>query len=305
MINLEWLRTFREVYKTKSLSQAADRLMISQPTVSQQISALESRVGKKLFERKSKGVIETDMGRILNTMISGSIEELEGVEEKMVKKDSKFKDIISIGVSPHLYKSVLCDTTSQLGDYVHLSFGVKNDLIKKVEAGDLKYAIVHEEVNTFDTTCHYLGPQRIVLVGTNDINFSELEVLYQKDKKQAEKWLVNHKWYAHDYNSNFIKIFWLNLFDKKRPAIVPNYVIPNEHEVLHQQSSGSGLSVAFDNVAAHFIKEGWLKTCILKETQCRELYLVANKKRASKEQVKSLLEKLRFDPKFLSSSISI
>ena len=56
--------------------------MISQPTVSQQISNLESRLGQKLFNRKSKGVIETDFGRMLNTMLSGAMETLEEVAEQ-------------------------------------------------------------------------------------------------------------------------------------------------------------------------------------------------------------------------------
>lgn len=82
--------------------------MISQPTVSQQISNLESRVGQKLFIRKSKGVIETDLGRMLNTMISSSIESLEDAELSITQKDSKLKGIISIGISEHMYKTILC-----------------------------------------------------------------------------------------------------------------------------------------------------------------------------------------------------
>ncbi len=293
MINLEWLRTFREVYKTKSLSQAAERLMISQPTVSQQIAALESRVGKKLFMRKSKGVIETDMGRILNTMISGSMEQLEGVEEKMVKKDAKFKNIMSIGVSPHLYKTMLCNTTATLGEYVHISFGVNKDLIKQVESGDLMYGIVHENVNTFDTRCYHICPQNVSLIGTMDIDFSELKELYLTDPSKAEKWLENHKWYAHDLSSSFIKGLWLVYFDKKRPSIIPNFVIPNEHEVLYQQSSGSGLSVAFDNVAQHFINQGTLQSVSLRPFKYRDLYLLANKKKENPEQTKHLLDTLK------------
>ena len=91
MINFEWLRTFRTVYKTKSLSKAAELLRISQPTVSQQISTLEAHIGQKLFFRKSKGVIETDEGRILNTLVSGSIEVLEGIENLITKQDSKIR----------------------------------------------------------------------------------------------------------------------------------------------------------------------------------------------------------------------
>ena len=153
MINLEWLRTFRAVYTSKSLSRASELLMISQPTVSQQISNLESRVGQKLFIRKSKGVVETDFGRMLNTMIAGAIESLEGVESTITKKDSLLKNIISIGISSHLYKTILCQKVLELGDHVHIKFGNKEALIKDVEEGRLLYAIVPGEINTFDTRC--------------------------------------------------------------------------------------------------------------------------------------------------------
>ena len=293
MINLEWLRTFRAVYITKSLSQAAEQLMISQPTVSQQISALESRIGKKLFERKSKGVVETDMGRILNTMISGSIEELETVEEKVVKRNSDFKNILTIGISPHLYKSVLCTTMPTLNEYVHISFNKKDELIRQVESGQLHYAVVPEQIDRFDAFCYPIMPQNVVLVGTNDIDFSQLKDIYKTDKPAAEKWLKSFKWFSHDHNSSFIKYYWLKMFDKKRPGIVPNYVVPNEHEVLFQQSRNSGLSVAFDSVVKTFVKEGFLQVCELKKATYRELYLIANKKKTNENTTTNLLSVLR------------
>ena len=196
MINLEWLRTFRAVYKTKSLSKAAEDLMVSQPTFSQQLSALEARMGKKLFKRKSKGVIETDVGRMLNTMISGSIEMLEGVEQKIIKTDSDLKNIITIGISPHLYKTTLCSRILELGDYVHIKFGSKQELIRDVEEGVLKYAVVPDNINTFDTLSYSLSDQKIVLVGTPDIDFSALEKKYKLSLKEAENWLAEYKWYA-------------------------------------------------------------------------------------------------------------
>ncbi|MDW3211255.1 MAG: LysR family transcriptional regulator [Reichenbachiella sp.] len=293
MINLEWLRTFRAVYKTKSLSKAADMLMVSQPTVSQQISALESRMGKKLFERKSKGVIETDVGQMLNTMISGSIEALEGVEHKIIKPDSNLKNILTIGVSPHLYKTTFCQNILSLGEYVHLTFGTKQELIREVEEGNLLYAIVPEKQNTYDTYCYHLIDQNIILVGTPDVDFNELEKHYKKSHQMAQDWLAQHNWYAHDHNSSFIKIYWLNVFDKKRPAIVPNYVIPNEFEALYQQTRGAGLSIAFDNVAQHFVSEGTLQTCELKKVHYRDLYLIANKKKSKSSETEKLLQILR------------
>lgn len=293
MINLEWLRTFRAVYKTKSLSKAAEMLMVSQPTVSQQISALESRMGKKLFERKSKGVIETDVGRMLNTMISGSIEALEGVEHNIIKTDSDLKNILTIGVSPHTYKTSLCPRVLDLGEYVHIKFGKKQDLIRDVEEGNLLYALIPGEHSAFDTYSHHLTPQKLVLVGTQDINFSELKKIYKDSHQEAQEWMARHKWYAHDNNSNFIKIYWLNVFDKKRPAIVPNYIIPNEFEVLHQQTLGSGLSIAFDTNVEHFVSANSLQTCKLKEVSYRDLSLIANKKKTKPEMTEKILNLLK------------
>lgn len=295
MLNLEWLRTFRAVYKTKSLSQASELLMISQPTVSQHLAALEGRMGKKLFERKSKGVQETDMGRILNTMISGSLESLEEVEHVIVKKDAQLKNILSIGISQHLYKSTLCNTMSHMGEYVHVKFGKKDELIAQVERGELLYAVIHERIERFDLYCHQLRPQHVVLTATNDLNLGELETLYQTDKSLAEKWLSNQRWYAHDHNSSFIKLYWLHVFDKKRPSIIPNYVIPNEYEVLYQQSNGSGLSIAFDNIASYFEEQGLLQTLTLQKINYRELCLIANKKKTDPQVTDKLVRTLGKD----------
>ena len=54
MVNLEWYRTFKAVYQTGSLTAASKALFISQPNVSQHLSALEAHVGKQLFERKPR-----------------------------------------------------------------------------------------------------------------------------------------------------------------------------------------------------------------------------------------------------------
>ncbi|GBD90049.1 HTH-type transcriptional activator AllS [bacterium BMS3Abin04] len=289
MINLEWLRTFRTVYKTKSLSKAAELLRISQPTVSQQISTLEAHIGQKLFIRKSKGVIETDEGRILNTRIAGSIEELEGVEKLITQDDSKIRTIITIGISEHLYKTVLCRQIMKISEYVHIKFGQKQQLIKDVENGTLLYAIVPDCINRFDLLCFPLYKQKIVLVGTTDINFKEFENLYAVNTVQAEKWLNKYKWYAHDSAAGFIKLYWLNIFNKKRPNIIPNYIIPNEYEVLFQLSHGKGLTIALDTNVAPFIKDGTLQSCEIEEIILRELVLIANKNKTNKETTKRII----------------
>ena len=105
MINLEWLRTFRTVYKTKSLSRASELLNISQPTVSQHINSLEHYIGQQLFTRKSKGVIETDEGKVVNTLISGSIESLEEAKADGVTVYEVDKRLFAEKVKP-MYEAI-------------------------------------------------------------------------------------------------------------------------------------------------------------------------------------------------------
>jgi DNA-binding transcriptional LysR family regulator len=59
------LRSFLAVAQTLSFTQAADRLRLSQPTVSQHVRRLEEAVGRLLFERDTRVVTLTDDGEAM------------------------------------------------------------------------------------------------------------------------------------------------------------------------------------------------------------------------------------------------
>ncbi|MFV0559794.1 MAG: LysR family transcriptional regulator [Enterococcus sp.] len=54
---IEWIKTFLLVYETRNFSTTAQKLYISQPTVSLQIKKLESMLGIQLFHRNGKQTI--------------------------------------------------------------------------------------------------------------------------------------------------------------------------------------------------------------------------------------------------------
>jgi DNA-binding transcriptional LysR family regulator len=56
------LRTFLAVADTRSFTNAAKRLGISQPTVSQQVRKLEQAAGRQLIARDTRDVRLTDNG---------------------------------------------------------------------------------------------------------------------------------------------------------------------------------------------------------------------------------------------------
>lgn len=64
MENLDWnhLRAFLETAETGSLSAAARKLGLTQPTLSRQVSAIEQALGVTLFERGAQAMVPTAAG---------------------------------------------------------------------------------------------------------------------------------------------------------------------------------------------------------------------------------------------------
>ena len=83
MTNLEYYRVFYYVARCGSLTQAADKLSISQPAVSQSLHQLESTLGTRLFTRTSRGVKLTKEGELLASYVSRGLEQIELGEKKL------------------------------------------------------------------------------------------------------------------------------------------------------------------------------------------------------------------------------
>lgn len=63
-LNLHHLRLFRAVASDGTLTGAARRLNLSQSALSTQLKALEASLGHDLFERRGRGLVLTEAGRI-------------------------------------------------------------------------------------------------------------------------------------------------------------------------------------------------------------------------------------------------
>ncbi len=64
MLNLHHLRLFRAVATEGTLTGAAQRLNLSQSALSTQLRALEEALGHALFDRRGRGLVLTEAGRI-------------------------------------------------------------------------------------------------------------------------------------------------------------------------------------------------------------------------------------------------
>ena len=279
MVSLEWYRTFKSVYKNGNFSLAAKELFISQPAVSQQIAMLEAHVGYKLFNRKSKGVEPTQYAKLLNNLLIEALDRLENVENGFRAKAFNANRLISVGVSKHLMSSLGSVLVSKF-EFIDFSFYENDQLFELVDSKKLDLAIVTKQYDTFDTIQKKLGEIRQIIVGSNAIDASELQLnIKNKNFDAIENWLNDQKWFSHDAGIPHIKLFWLHVFNKKRPSMVPNYIIPSEYEMLEILSKNTGIAVVWNINAKNFIAEN--KVQLLwdcKQMLSTDVFLLSGKK---------------------------
>lgn len=123
-INHQHLRAFYAVATEGSFSRAARRLNISQPTLSQQIKALESRYGRMVFEGRRPPLGLTPVGRELLALaqrlfaISGEIEALLG--EAPASEPLTIRLAADSPIYAARLAQALMDTDPQLSVEVHI-----------------------------------------------------------------------------------------------------------------------------------------------------------------------------------------
>ncbi len=254
MVNLEWYRTFKSVYKNRNFSLAAKELFISQPAVSQQMSMLEAHVGYKLFNRKSKGVEPTEYAKLLNNLIIEALDRLENVENGFRTKAFNANRLITIGISEHLFSSLGSSLISKF-DFIDFSFHENQTLFELVNTKKLDFAIVTAKYDTFDTIQKKVGDIKQVIVGSTNIDSKVLKTKIKGNYFTAtENWLNDQIWYSHDSEIPHVKLFWMFVFNKKRPSIIPNYIIPSEYEMLGILSKNTGIAIVWSCNAKSFIE---------------------------------------------------
>jgi molybdenum-dependent DNA-binding transcriptional regulator ModE len=87
MIDLNLIRAFVTIYETRSVSVAADRLHVSQPSISYTLKRLRDLLGEPLFKRTREGMAPTYFATQLYEKFRSAVSEIEGAIESTRKFD--------------------------------------------------------------------------------------------------------------------------------------------------------------------------------------------------------------------------
>ncbi|SDX83551.1 LysR family transcriptional regulator [Flavobacterium degerlachei] len=289
MVNLEWYRTFKEVYKTGTLTKAAAALFISQPGVSLHLSALENYVGYKLFDRTGRKMVPTEKGKVLYNFIIEPLAKLEEAEKNFQKSTEKNTPTISIGMCFETFQITLEQYISSLPFNVIIQFGEYPDMVENLEKGILDLIITPQMVVKNGIEYQEFSSETIVLVGGNEIDTTEFNDIEKKASVlELEQWLKQQKWYGTTGDMEHLRHFWQLNFNK-HPDFRPNYIVPNLNSIVRCLSSGKGLAVVPDFLCRKEIESGLIKLIWEGKTPLTNiLYFATRKKTMYEEEIQKI-----------------
>ncbi|MEF3255337.1 MAG: LysR family transcriptional regulator [Deferribacterales bacterium] len=92
-MDIHQFRVFIVVFKEKSVSKAAEKLYLSQPTVTEHIRNLEKQFGEKLFFRNGKHLEPTSFAKEIYPKIADLLTQYEKTVASISKKDRSIKKL--------------------------------------------------------------------------------------------------------------------------------------------------------------------------------------------------------------------
>ena len=97
-VELLQLRYFLEVAKSEHVTRSAQKLRVSQPSLTQAISRLERELGVQLFEPEGRGIRLTEAGRFYSKRIAQAVAEIDSATSELVRFDEERSSIVRINV---------------------------------------------------------------------------------------------------------------------------------------------------------------------------------------------------------------
>ena len=275
MLNLNQLHIFHTAAHSRTLGEAAEKLYLTQPAVSQQIRNLEKHLGTRLFERSRRGVELTPAGRELLDYTTQILRMSAQAEAALTNINNVEEAQAVVGATPNV-GSYLLPTWIQDFRAKHpnvtmvIHTATTPQVVEAVATGHQHLGFVEGEISALaqddvETMVLARVPQRVVVGrshpwwGRECITLQELDgqpMVFRQEKSQSHVWL-----------SAILREHGIT------PRIIGEFDNP---ETLKQAvRSSSSLTVLPENALEHDIAAGTLWVMAVKDVPLeRELRLV-------------------------------
>lgn len=144
---LKQLRAFQQVVRTGSVTQAAEALFLSQPSVTLQLQALERELGVMLFERRGATMKLTPQGEVLHQIAQPLVEGIDKLDETFAAAFGHIDSgIVNIGAGESTILYIMPEPVKRFTQaYPNVQIKIHNvtgrDGLRMLRADEIDFAI--------------------------------------------------------------------------------------------------------------------------------------------------------------------
>lgn len=186
-MELRTLSYFLAVAREQNMTEAANVLHVTQPTLSRQIADLENELGKKLFTRTSRSMLLTEDGMHLRQRAEEILALVHQTEDEIKHDNIDLSGCIRIGAGEthcmHLLAELFADLHSRYPKLtVELFTGNADTVEEKLAHGLIDFAVMIEPFPL--EHYHYIRlpePIRIGIITRNDSIWAEKKGITPED----------------------------------------------------------------------------------------------------------------------------
>lgn len=170
-MDVEVVRTFLEIVKTRSFIRAAEHLFVTQTTVSARIQVLEQQLDRRLFIRNRAGAELTPEGERFMRYATQLVQAWDHAKEEIALPEGQI-DRLAIGCELSLWDPFMLSWLVWLGTArpqvaIRTEVELAEALNQKVDRGLIDIAMVYSPEYYPDLQIELLLEEKLVLVTTN------------------------------------------------------------------------------------------------------------------------------------------
>ena len=174
ILSLTQLQVFVTLCDTLHFTRAAERLSISQPTVSKEIGALERALGIRLLVRSPAGTTLSQAGERLAPQARAVLREASTFEAMSAEVRRQSRRQVTIAASPSIVNRILPATLREVEDR-QMGVGLlaleveTGDVVAAVDGGRADIGIGHHLVDPVRATKRRIGNDELRVVVSRDL----------------------------------------------------------------------------------------------------------------------------------------
>ncbi len=285
-MSIRHLRIFIMVANCGKMSLAAEKLFITQPSVSQAIKELEEYYKVKLFERLSKKLYITESGKLLLNYANHIIASFDDMEIELKSKGEKLSINIgsSITVGTCMMNNII---NSFLNDNKEIETTVIINNTEKIEEmilnSKLDVAIVEGVIASKDLMTIPIYNDKLIVVAGKKHKF------YNKGEISIVE-LIGEDFISREEGSGSRKIFD-EILRRNNIKVNNKWISTDTEAIKNAVIDGKGLGILSTMIVDKELENKSLNKIALKEVEMfRQIYLVYHKNKYMSEQMIEFLK---------------